>query len=52
MVFKNLCILVLFHETIFPNFSFLGVSVSDISEERTCLFFSYLIFTFYLDLKF
>ena len=29
----------IFRVTIFPNFSFLGVSISNISEERTYVFF-------------
>ena len=35
----------------FPNFSFLRVSVSNISDERTC-FFPFLIFPFDVDFKF
>ena len=31
----------IFHVTIFPNFSFLGVSVSNISEKRTYVFFRF-----------
>ena len=38
-----------FHGTIFPNFSFLGVSVSNISEERTYIFFRFYFFPFYVD---
>ena len=43
--------LMFFRVPIFPNFSFLSVSVSNISVERT-YFFPFLIYPFDVDFKF